>query len=163
MKKNQLKRLARLEAILGKSDPNEVDMKRWGFKSALMATAAFHVGKLSGGESHATAFARALDMTHGELKNTLSPDYDPPDFWPLVLETVNTMVAARGGRPITENGSPILERPRQDDDRRDGFEVLDELYQEIPDELKKRFKLLPALAYYFKEATSAEENSRAQR
>jgi hypothetical protein len=73
------------------------------------------------------------------------------------------MVAAGGDRPITENGSPILERPRQDDDRRDGFEALDELYQEIPDELKIRFKLLPSLAYYFKEATSADENSRAQR
>jgi hypothetical protein len=149
MKKQQLKRLARLEAILGKSNPNEVDMKRWGFKSALMAIVAFHMGKLSDGESHATAFARALDMRNDEFKNALNPACDGPDFWPLVLERLNAMVAARGGRPITENGSPILERPRQDDDRRDGFEVLDELYQEIPDRIKKSQSLLPFLAEYF--------------
>ena len=124
-------------------------MKRWGLKLALMAIVAFHVGKLSGGESHATAFARALDMTNDEFKNALNPACDGPDFWPLVLERLNTMVAARGGRPITENGSPILERPRQDDDRRDGFEVLDELYQEIPDRIKKSQSLLPFLAEYF--------------
>jgi hypothetical protein len=157
------RRIDRLEAKLGKSDANKVNTKGLRLKLALMAIVAFHVGKLSGAESHATAFAAALDMTNDEFENALNPACDGPDFWPLVLERLNTMVAARGGRPITEDGSLILERPRQDDDRRDGFEVLDELYQEIPDELKIRFKLLPSLAYYFKEATSADENSCAQR
>jgi hypothetical protein len=73
------------------------------------------------------------------------------------------MVVARGGRPITESGSLILERPRQDDDRRDGFEVLDELYREIPDEIKKSHSLLPFFANYFGKAISADKDNRAQR
>ncbi len=81
----------------------------------------------------------------------------------MAIEKLNTIVAARGGRPITQNGSPILERPRQDDDRRDGFEVFDELYQEIPDEMKERRNLLPSLADYFEKAISAEEDNRKQR
>jgi len=156
------RRIERLEAKLGKSDANEVNTKRWGFWSALMAIVAVHGGKLSGGESQATAFARALDMRNDELKRALSPGYDGPNLSRLTLEKLNSLVAARGGRPIAENGELILETPKYDD-RHDGFEVLDELYQEIPDQLKKRFKLLPSLAYYFKEATGGDEDNRAQR
>ena len=72
---------------------------------------AFHAGKLSSEESLATAFARALGMTSHDLKNALRGDnYDGPKVWPLFLEKLNTMVAARGGRPISKNGSPNLER-----------------------------------------------------
>jgi hypothetical protein len=66
----------------------------------MMATVAFHVGKFSGGESQATAFARALDMTNGELKRALTPGHGGPDFWPLMLERLDTLIAARGGRAI---------------------------------------------------------------
>src|SRR5271167_4282672 len=105
MKKDMLRRLARLEAKLGKSDANEVNTKWWGFRSALMAVVAFHAGKMSGGESQATAFARALDMKNDELKRALSPGYDGPDLMRLTFEKLNTMVAARGGCPVTKNGS----------------------------------------------------------
>ena len=151
-----------LEAKLGMSDADEVKTKRWGFWSALMATVAFHGGKWSGGESQATAFARALDMRNDELKRALSPGYDGPNLSRLMLEKLNSLVAARGGRPIAENGELILETPKYDD-RHDGFEVLDELYQEIPDELKKRFNLLPSLADYIEKAISADKDNRAQR
>jgi hypothetical protein len=50
------------------------------------------------------------DMTAGELKNALSPNDDNPNIWPMVLEKLHAIVAARGGRPVTENGSLILER-----------------------------------------------------
>jgi hypothetical protein len=66
----------------------------------------------------------------------------------------------RGGRLITENGSLIPEKPGQDDDRRDGFEVLDELYREIPDEIKKPRNLLPFLADYIEKAISASQDNR---
>jgi hypothetical protein len=127
------RRIARLEAKLGMSDANKVNTKWAGFRSAMMATVAFHVGKFSGGESQATAFARALDMTNGELKRALNPAHDGPDFWPLMLERLNTVIALRGGRAISQNGFLVAEEPSQEDDRRDGFEVLDELYQEIPE------------------------------
>jgi hypothetical protein len=52
------------------------------------------------------------------------------------------------GRPITENGSLIIERARQDGDRRNGLEVFDELYGELPEGMKERHQLLPYLADY---------------
>jgi hypothetical protein len=163
MKKDMLRRLARLEAKLGKGKAYEVD-KWYGSKVALMSVVAFHAGKMSAKESLATAFARALGMTSYDLNNALRRDnYDGPEVWSLVLEKLNATIAARGGRPITENGSLILERPRQDDDRRDGFEVLDELYQEIPDEIKKSCNLLPFLSDYIAKALSADQDNRAQR
>jgi hypothetical protein len=163
MNKHQLRRLARLEAILAKSEAYEVD-KWYEYKFALMSVVAFHAGKLSPRESIATAFARALGMTSFDLNNALRGDnYDGPKFLPLFLEQLNTMISARGGRPITENGSPILERPRQDDHRRDGFEVLHELYQEIPDEIKKSHNLLPYLSDYIEMALSADKDNRGQR
>jgi hypothetical protein len=139
------RRIARLEAKLGMSDANKADTKRAGFRSAMMAIVAFHVGKYSGGESQATALARALGMTNGELKRALTPGHDGPNFWPLMLERLNTVIALRGGRAISQNGFLVAEKPSQDDDRRDGFAVLDELYQEIPEDIKTRWKLLPSL------------------
>ena len=155
MRKDILTRIARLEAKFGMRKGNEAQTK-WGrFKWALMDIVAFHAGKFSSGESLAAAFARALGMKTMDLKNALSPDNrNGPDIWAIGLEKLNALVAARGGRLIAENGKLVVEA-RQDDDRRDGFEVLDELYQEIPDEFKKRFNLLPTLADYVKEATSA--------
>jgi hypothetical protein len=61
---------------------------------------------------------------------------------------LNAVVAGRGGRPVTENGSLILERSPQDDWRRNGLEVFDELYEELPEGMKERHHLLPYLADY---------------
>lgn len=127
-----------------------------------MAIVGFHAGKLSAGESLATAFARALGMTTRELNKAFSPhNQDGPEVWPLMLEKLNDLAAARGGCPITENGSLILE-PRQGDDQRNGFDVLDELYQEMPEEMKKSYHLRPFLADYIK-AISADQDNRTQR
>lgn len=157
------RRIARLEAKLGMNDANKVNTKGAGFRSAMMATVAFHVGKFSRGESQATAFARALDMTNGELKRALTPGHDGPDFWPLMLERLNTVIALRGGRAISQNGFLVAEEPSQDDDRRDGFDVLDELYQEIPEDIKTRWNLLPSLADYMPAAPGTDQDNRTQR
>jgi hypothetical protein len=45
MKTHMWRRLARLEAKLGKGAANEVDMKELEFKLALMAIVGFHAGK----------------------------------------------------------------------------------------------------------------------
>jgi hypothetical protein len=82
-----------------------------------------------------------------------------------MLEKLNTMVVARGVRPITEDGSVVVDGPRPDDDWRSGLDVLDvldELYQEIPDEIKKSHNLLPFLADYIAKE-SAEQDNRRQR
>jgi hypothetical protein len=101
-------------------------------------------------------------MTTREETNAFSPhNQDGPEVWPLMLEKLNELATARGGRPITENGSLILE-PRQGDDRRNGFDVLDELYQEMPEEMKKSHHLRPFLADYI-EAISADQDNRTQR
>jgi hypothetical protein len=156
------RRIARLEDKLGKGKAYEVD-KWYEYRLALMSLVAIHAGKLSSEESLATAFARALGMTSYAFNNALRGDnYDGPKIWPLFLEKLNTMVAARGGRPITENGSLVLER-RQDDDRRAVFEVLHELYREIPDEIKKRRDLLPSLADYIEKAIGASQDNRTGR
>ena len=75
----------------------------WEFRSALMAVIAFHVGKLSGGIA-CDRLCRALDMPSYEQRPQRH-NHDGPEVWPLVLEKLNTRVAARGGRPIAENGS----------------------------------------------------------
>jgi hypothetical protein len=53
--------------------------------------------------------ARAMPMVRmGDLKSWMSlENHDGPDLWPLMLEKLNAVVAARGGRPITENGSLV--------------------------------------------------------
>jgi hypothetical protein len=115
-----------------------------------MAILSFHAGELSAGESFAAALARGLDITGGELKNALTPDNpDPLDLGSLMVEKLNDLSTARGGSPIAENGSLILERSREDDDRCSGLEMLDQLYDEIPDALKERHDLLPRLGDYF--------------
>jgi len=120
LKKYMEGRLARLEAILGKSDANEVDTKWWAFWTTLMTIVAFHAGKMSAGNSFEAALACAFGMTARELKNAQRPDYDGPNLWALVFEKLNDLATARGGRPIMENGSPVLERPGQGDDKRNG-------------------------------------------
>jgi hypothetical protein len=64
----------------------------------------------------------------------------------MVLEELNAIVTARGGRPVTGNGSLILERSPQGDGRCNGLEVLDELYAELPEGIKVRHRLLPCFA-----------------
>jgi hypothetical protein len=158
MKRDIGRRLARLEAKLLKSPAKKVD--EWGgFKWALMAIVAIHAGEMSAGDSFMTALAGGLGMAGLELKDALRPDHDGPDLWTLVLEKLNDLATARGGRPIAENGSPILEGPGEGDDRRNGFDVLDELYQEIPDEIRKRYNLLPFLADYIKNAIGADKDN----
>jgi hypothetical protein len=112
-----------------------------------MSIVAFHAGGLTPGDSLATALARALDITAGELKNAMSPNnHNGPDFWPLILEKLNDLSTARGGRPVTENGALIIERSRQDDCRRNGLDVFDELYGELPESMKDR--LTWPITYY---------------
>jgi len=92
---------------------------------------------------------KKIGITAGELKSSLSSNNrEDPDVWPMILDKLNAMVAAHGGRPVTENGSLILERSPQDDGRRNGLEVLDELYGELPEGLKERHRLLPCFADY---------------
>ena len=147
MKMQSRKRLERLEAQMGQI--NEFDLRSYEYKSALISIVGFHVGKLNARESLATAFARALEITPGEFKKALDRDsYDGPDFWPKTLEKLNSLVVTRGGRPIFENGSLILERPRADDDWRSGLEVLDELFEELPQDIKDRHHLLICFADY---------------
>jgi hypothetical protein len=150
MKTHTRARLARLEAEWVNSVANQNDLRWYEFKSAIMAIVAFHVGELAPQDSLATALARALGMTAGELKSALDPNNDDgQDIWPLLLEKLNNLAAARGGRPITENGSLTVERSRQDDDRRNSLDVFDELYGELPEGIKEeRRHLLPYLADY---------------
>jgi hypothetical protein len=140
MKTRTRARLARLEARWVDSS-NENDMIGYEFRSTVMSIVAFYGGELTPKDSLATALARALDMPAGELKNVLSPTNDDDHIWPMVLEKLNAMVAAHGGRPVTENGSLILERSPRDDGRRDGLEVLDELYEALPEGIKERHRL----------------------
>jgi hypothetical protein len=140
MKTRTRARLARLEARwVDSSDEN--DMLGYEFRSTVMSIVAFYGGELTPKDSLATALARALDMPAGELKNVLSPTNDDDHVWPMVLEKLNAMVAAHGGRPVTENGSLILERSPRDEGRRDGLEVLDELYEALPEGIKERHRL----------------------
>jgi hypothetical protein len=149
MKTRTRVRLARLEAQSANSLANQDDLRWYEFKSAVMAIVAFHAGNLTSKDSLAAALARALDMTPNELKGALDPNsVDVMDMWPLVLEKLNDLAAARGGGPITKNGSLIIERARPDDHRRNGLEVFDELYGELPEGMKERYQLLPYLADY---------------
>jgi hypothetical protein len=140
MKKRTRARLARLEARWVDSS-NENDLIRHEFKSTVMSIVAFFGGELTPKDSLATALARELEMPAGELKKVLSPNNDDNHIWPIVLEKLNAIVAAHGGRPVTENGSQILERSPRDDGRRNGLEVLDELYEALPEGIKERHRL----------------------
>jgi hypothetical protein len=143
------RRLARLEARRLNRVADESALKRFEFKTAVMSIVAFHAGELARAPSFATALAGALHITDGELKSALRPgNHDRLDLWALVLKKLNDLAAARGGHPIVENGSLILEKSREDDHRRNGLEMLDQLYDEIPDALKERHHLLPHLADY---------------
>jgi hypothetical protein len=73
MKKDMLRRLARLEAILDKRTPKKVD-ERSEPELGLQVIVAFHAGKLSGGESLATAFARGLRRTSRSKPCAASPE-----------------------------------------------------------------------------------------
>jgi hypothetical protein len=93
------RRLARLEGRRVNSGPNESDLRRFKFKSTIMSIVAFHAGEWAPGDSLATALARGLDITAVELKNALKPNScDRRDIWVLVLEKLNDLIVARGGR-----------------------------------------------------------------
>jgi hypothetical protein len=88
-------------------------------------------------------------MTGEEFKSAFSADHhNAPDVWSMILEKLNTLVVEHGGRLILENGCLNFDRTRDDDDRRNGFSVLDELYEAIPDSLKNRHRLVPCLSDY---------------
>jgi hypothetical protein len=88
-------------------------------------------------------------MTGRELKSAFNPDnHEGPDVWLIVLEKLDALVATRGGRPLMENGLLILETPSAGDGWRNGFDVLDELYEEMPQDMKDRYRMLPYLADY---------------
>jgi hypothetical protein len=142
MKTRTKVRLARLESRWPNSIANQNDLEWYQFKSAVMAIVAFHVGELTPEESLATALARALDMTTVELKSALSSNKDDnPNIWRVVLEKLSAIVAAHGGRPLTENRSLSLEGSPPDDRRRNGLYVLDELYEALPEGIKERHRL----------------------
>jgi hypothetical protein len=155
------KRLARVEAKLAMGPAgkvNEGGERVWFFETIV----AFHAGKLSGGESLATAHARALGLSNDESFSAYSPDRDGPSISQLTLAKLNSLIGVRGGRPVAENGKLVFETP-EDDGRRDGFVVLDELYEEIPQEIKDRFDLPPHLRDYFVNAINEAKNKRARR
>ena len=142
-------RLERLEAQLGTSAPNESDSNSYRYKFALILILSFHAGSWTMRDAPVTALARALDMTGHELKSALNPcNHEGPDVWPIVLEKLDALVATRGGRPLMQNGLLILERPSAGDDWRNGFDVLDELYEEMPQDMKDRYRMQPYLADY---------------
>jgi hypothetical protein len=142
MKTRTRARLARLEARWAKSGATENDLIGYEFKSTVMSIVAFHAGELRPEDSLATALARAIGITAGELKSAFSSNNrDDLDVWPMILEKLNAIVAAHAGCPVTENGSLILERSPQDNGRRNGLEVLDELYEALPEGIKERHRL----------------------
>jgi hypothetical protein len=139
-------RLARLEAQQSHHGANKSDSKQFKFKMAITSIVAFHAGALTPADSFATALARGLCITTLELKTALSPDnHDRFDLWARVLEKLNDLSASRGGPPMIENGSLIFEGSQENDDGSGGLEMLDQLYDEIPNDLKERHRLLPHL------------------
>jgi hypothetical protein len=142
-------RLARLEAQRSHPGTNTSDSKQFKFKMAVMSIVAFHAGGMTPADSFATALARGLSITARELKSALNPDNDDRlDVWALVLDKLNDLSVSRGCPPIFEDGSFTVEGSRDDHDRRDGLDVLDQLYEEIPEEVRERHRLLPHLAGY---------------
>jgi hypothetical protein len=121
-------RLERLEAQLGTTGPNETDSNGYRYKFALMLLLSFHGGGWTMRDAPVTALARALNLTGRELKSAVNNNNEGPDFWLIVLEKLDALVATRGGRPLIENDSLSLERPSVGDEWRNGFDVLDELY-----------------------------------
>lgn len=146
MKSDLHKRLERLEA-LAKASVNEIDLGRYDLKLAAMAIVSFHSGNLTGQSSQAIAIAETLDMTAAELKQAIGSG-NASMIWRRTLDVLNDLVVKRGAMPIMEDGEFILTTPGQGDDRRNGFDVVDELYQEIPEDLKEAFRLLPYFADY---------------
>jgi hypothetical protein len=142
-------RLAKLEARRSHRGANKSDWNHFKFKMAIMSIVAFHVGALTTADSFAMALARGLCITGISLKRALGPDnHDPSDVWALVLDKLNDLLVARGSRAIYEDGFFTVEGSH-DDDRLDGLDVLDQLYDEIPGTVKERSCLLPCLAAYF--------------
>jgi hypothetical protein len=148
MNKQIWSRLVRLEAQRSHHGANTSDSKQFKFKMAIMSIVAFHAGEMTPADSFATALARGLCITARELKSALNPDNDDRlDVWALVLDKLNDLFVARSCSPIFENGLLTVEGSR-DDDRRDGLDVLGQLYEEIPELVRERHRLLPHLAGY---------------
>jgi hypothetical protein len=126
MKRDIRRRLARLEAKLLQSAAY-TDLVSRDYQSAEMAIVAFYAGKLAPGESIETGLNRALNIPADE---SVKPDYEGPELWPLVLEKLDSIVACRVGRPLIHEG------PGADDDQRRRYYVLDDLYEEMPEERK---------------------------
>jgi hypothetical protein len=142
-------RLAKLEARRFHRGANHSDSIQSNFKLAVMLIVSFHVGVLTTEDSFATALARGLCISGISLKSALGPDnHNRSDVWALVLDKLNDLLVARGCRPIFDDGTFTVEGSR-DDDRLDGLDVLDQLYDEIPGTVKERYCILPCLAAYF--------------
>lgn len=150
MKTHIKARIARLEAQRSNRIADKNDSKQFQFKMAVMSVVAFHAGELTFGDSFASALARGLSITSLELKNALkSNNCDRLNVWALVLEKLNDLSVLRGGLPIIEDRSLIFRESQENDDRADSLEMLDQLYDEIPNDLKERHRLLPHLVNYF--------------
>jgi hypothetical protein len=125
MNREILRRLMRLETEAVKT-AKRYDPKTFAVKMALMAIVAHHVGRRATNESIATAYARSLNLNDRELKHKLANSRD--DLWAKTIAQLKTLVEQRGGR--------LKKTSAEDGNFRDGFEVLAELYNEIPEDMK---------------------------
>jgi hypothetical protein len=139
MKSDLRKRLDRLEA------QTKADTKNYDIVGAVMAIVSFHSGKLSARAWPSMEIIESLEMTSNE--QAIDPD-DVRTIWRRTREKLNDLIASRGGTLISEGDEFILRTLRDGDDRRSSFAAVDELYQEIPADLKEKFELLPYLADY---------------
>ena len=105
-----------------------------------MVIVAFNAGKWTEQDCPATAVARALGLTPSQVKSACNRDNrrDWLDIWRVTLEKLSALVAERGGRPIVENGHSMLEMPAATDVLRNNRDILEQLYSEVPQQLKDR-------------------------
>jgi hypothetical protein len=142
MRRGLRARIELLEGRAAKVPAGHHDMNEYRRKTALMAIVAAHVGKWGERDSPAEAYARALGISAAELKRALDPDaHDDAGIWDKTLSLLEDLVAQRGGRR--------QDIPTEEDSRRDGFEVLRDLYDKVPQRLKGQMKLFPLLVDYF--------------
>jgi hypothetical protein len=138
MRRGLQARIERLEGQAAKVPARDHDMNEYRRKTALMAIVAAHVGKWGERDSLAEAYARALGISSAELKRALDPDvHDDAGIWDKTITLLEDLVAQRGGRR--------QDIPTEEDSWSDRFEVLRELYDEVPQRLKDQMKLFEHL------------------
>jgi len=136
-----------LEAKSARTDSDQSDLQWYNLQVAFMVIVAFNAGKWTEQDCPATAVARALWLTPSQVKSACNRDNrrDWLDIWRVTLEKLSALVAERGGRPIVENGHSMLEMPAATDVLRNNRDILEQLYSEVPQQLKDRHHMLPDL------------------